>query len=487
MIREAGYGPKLVREYNELNILRFIKNEGPISRAELAKRYKLSKAAVSEIIGLLLNLDYIKEIGQGSSTHFGGRRPILLEFNAKSGYAIGLEIKRDYARVALSDLNAKLYRLEYFSFDKGTPLKKVVKSIFNFIDEYLKIPWVKKSKPIGIGVAIPGLINYKQGKIQESDTLFNWVGFPLKKVFEERYQMETIIENDVKSICLGEYRFGGGKNYENMVYLWIGDGLGAGIIINGELYRGVSASAGEIGYYDVGYLLRDSKECRYLYNGHKNFGDILSDKVLVQGAKRALKNGEFKGMLDPTQLNVESILKAADAKNPLAMELIREYGFLVGVVCINLINTLNPELIVIGGKPLARNPLLINYLKEQIKLDILRTPSRVVKIKRAKLKDNAAILGAVALVVEDLFYMHRLNIQKYRDVFRKKDQVVYCYLNTINEFDVLVGKWKRLSLTDNLELENGNSLVLSSLLIFKISNIGHHNYIATCLAQLVTS
>ncbi len=418
MIREAGYGPKLVREYNELNILRFIKNDGPISRADLAKRYKLSKAAVSEIITNLLEAGYIKEIGTGNSTRFGGRRPILLEFNPKSGYAIGLEIKRDHARVALSDLNAKLYQIKSFSFERGTPLKKVVNDIFRYIDDYFEIPWVKRSKPIGIGVAIPGLINYRQGKIQESDTLFNWVGFPLKKIFEKRYGIETIIENDVKAISLGETRFGIGKNYDNLVYLWIGDGLSAGIVINGELYRGVSASAGEIGYYDIGYMIREKEDFRYLHNNHEKFADVLADRVLIDAAKRAIKKGEFADAFDTEQITVDEILKAAGKNHPLAVELIKEYGFLVGVVCINLINTLNPELIIIGGQPLARHPLLLNFVKEQIKQDILRTPSRVVKIRKARLKENAAILGAVALVLEDLFYMNRLNIEKYREVFR---------------------------------------------------------------------
>ncbi len=418
MIREAGYGPKLVREYNELNILRFIKNDGPISRADLAKRYKLSKAAVSEIITNLLEHGYIKEIGTGNSTRFGGRRPILLEFNPKSGFAVGVEIKRDHARVALSDLNARLYQVKNFSFERGAPLKKVVQQIFTHIDSYFEIPWVKQSKPIGIGVAIPGLINYRQGKIQESDTLFNWVGFPLKKKFEERYGIETIVENDVKAISLGETRFGIGRNYDNLVYLWIGDGLSAGIVINGELYRGVSASAGEIGYYDIGYMIKDSKVCRYLNDGHEKFADILSEQILIKAAERALQNGVSNTVLRDKSISVDSILSAAEENDPLALELMREYGFLVGVVCVHLINTLNPELIIIGGQPLARHPILLNFIKEQVKQDILRTPSRIVKIRRARLKDNAAILGAVALILEDLFYISRLNIEKYREVFR---------------------------------------------------------------------
>ena len=125
MLKDAGYGPKLVREYNELNILRFIKNEGPISRASLAKRYKISKAAVSEIISHLLEQNYVHEIGMGDSTSLGGRKPILLEFNPQAGYALGIEIKRDHATVALGDLDAKIYAREVFYFKKGTTLRNV--------------------------------------------------------------------------------------------------------------------------------------------------------------------------------------------------------------------------------------------------------------------------------------------------------------------------------------------------------------------------
>ncbi len=417
MLRQAGYGPKLVREFNELNILRFIKNDGPISRAGLAKRYKLSKAAVSEIISNLLEMGYIHEIGMGSSTRLGGRKPILLQFNPKAGYAIGIEIKRNHGRVAISDLNAKIHQLEYFNFNEGTALGDIVKQTFVYIDKFLKVKWVQKARPIGIGIAIPGLVNYKNGKIQESDTLKNWVGYPLKRTYEKRYHLETVIENDVKAISLGEFHFGAGKNATDMVYLWIGDGVGAGIIIDGELLRGVSASAGEVGYYDVGFLIREKGLCQLLYDGHKNFGDILSERVFIEGAKRGIY-GPFKNQLDERRLSVDYILEQARKKNPLAIELVKEYGFLVGIVCINLINTLNPELIVIGGQHIAYDPLLLNIVKEQVKKDILRTPSRVVKIKQAKLKDNAAIIGAVALVLEDLFYNPRLNISKYREVFR---------------------------------------------------------------------
>ena len=416
MIKDAGYGPKLVREYNELNILRFIKNEGPISRADLAKRYKISKAAVSEITAHLLEKNYIREIGMGDSTRVGGRKPIMLEFNPNAGYAIGVEIKRDHAVVAIGNLNVQIQNKQTIHFPKRRRLNRILPEIFRIIDRFQQSPWAQSARPIGIGVAIPGLINYKTGCIQETDSLHGWKGFPLRYEFERRFGIETIIENDVKTMSLGEYRFGNGKNVDNIIYLWIGDGLSAGIIINGELYRGVSASSGEIGYYELGYLISQGDDFRYLYDGQKNFSEILSFDSLLRAGRKYLDNRCMK-----KDDEVTAIIRCAEKGNTTAREILREYADLVGIICINLINTLNPGLILISGhEHLVPNKLLLDLIKKKIKADVLRTPSRAVKVKNATLKDNAGILGAIGLILEDLFYKERLNIHKYRNVFRKK-------------------------------------------------------------------
>ncbi len=416
MIRDAGFGPRLVREYNELNILRFIKNEGPISRAQLAKKYKISKAAVSEIINDLLQQGYIREMGVGNSTALGGRRPIMIEFNPKSGYAIGIEIKRDHAIIALGDLNANIHQSEQIEFSQGSPLQNVLEKIFLIIDSYQAVRWVKQAKPVGIGVAIPGLINYRTGVIQESDTLKEWQNFPLRDVLENRYNVETIIENDVKTQALGECRFGNGKDRDHVIYLWIGDGLGAGIIINRELYRGISASAGEIGYYEPGWFISDRDEFGLLYTNQKNFGDLLAEAVLLDGARKGLERG-LETSMPIHNLSVNQIIHFADKNDPLAVELLREYGTLVGVVCMNLINVLNPELILIGGHELAHSKTLLKFIRKQVKSSALRTPGHAVQIKSATGWATAGIMGAIGLILEDLFYMERLNVARYRDVF----------------------------------------------------------------------
>ena len=408
MIRNASFGPRLVREYNELNILRFIKNDGPISRADIAKRYKISKAAVSEIINNLLAQGYVFETGIGNSTHLGGRRPIMLEFNPKAGYSFGIEIKRDHARAALADLNAHLHDSKVIEFEPHTPLNVVLKMIWAEMDKMLKKSWVRQAKPMGIGVAIPGVINYQNGRIEESDSLKEWQGFPLRDAFEERYGVETIIENDVKAVSLAESRFGSGKGAQNQIYLWIGDGLGAGIIINGELYRGASAGAGEIGYLKPCGFISDTEQYKHLYEQQKTFAELLSEKVLLKAARKFLKNDG---------LTMDDFYEEVNKEKPDAKELLHEYAELTAWICIDLVNTLDPEMIIVGGNKLAGNKIFQKFVKEKVKSGVLKTPGKTVHIKSATLKKNAGILGCIALVLEDIFYMDRLNILRYRDVF----------------------------------------------------------------------
>jgi len=211
MIHDVGFGVKFIKDYNELKVLRYIKNNKQVSRAEISKQYKISKAAVSDIVNRLINKGYVTEIGVGSSTKRGGRKPVLLKFSQKSGYVIGVEIKRSFARVALIDLNTKLYEFNTIEYESGCPIENVLNEIFVIMEKYLNIGWVKESKPIGVGVAVPGLIDYEFGCIKVSGTLKKWENVQIKKLIEEKFNIPTIIENDVKARTLSEYLFGAGE------------------------------------------------------------------------------------------------------------------------------------------------------------------------------------------------------------------------------------------------------------------------------------
>ena len=417
MLQQIGSGVKFIKDYNELNILRFIKNNAPVSRAEISKRYQISKAAVSEIIARLISQGYVSEVGVGNSTKRGGRKPIILRFNEKAGYVIAIEIKRDHARIALIDMDANIHKSDTIEFLYGASFETVVQKIVPVIHKQMSDKWVTGSRGIGIGIGIPGIIDYENGCVKVSDTLHNWEKVPIRSIFQDEFKMEVVIENDVKTMTLGECLFGQGKEHNNLVNLWIGDGIGAGIIINGSLIRGCTASAGEIGYDELGFFLRDKDEFPLLYKGQKDFGDILSNKLLLESAADALKNG-CKSELAPETLCLETLACAAQNNDPLASKLLREYANILGILCINLINTLNIELLIISGKLVTKCDILLDYVRERVHKDILNEPAQAVRVVPGTLCEQGIVLGASGLVLEDLFYQDNINVVKYREIFK---------------------------------------------------------------------
>ncbi len=418
MLHQLGSGVKFIKDYNELNVLRFIKQNAPVSRAEIAKKYHISKAAVTDIISRLIGQGYVSEVGVGDSTMRGGRKPIMLEFNHAAGYVIAIEIKRDHAQIALVDLDANIRNLERVDYAVGSCFEIVTEKIFPVIHTFLREKWLRKSKPIGIGIGIPGIIDYEKGCIKVSDTLHNWEKVSICNLFENEFGLATVLENDVKTQTLGECLFGQGKDSDNLVNLWIGDGIGAGIIINGSLIRGHTASAGEVGYDELGFFLKDQGSFPMLYRGQKDFGDILSNKLLLDSAREALQEG-VDSKLCPEKLTLQELACAADKKDPLATKLLREYANILGIICINLINMLNIELLIVSGELVNQCNALLDFLKERVHQDILREPAQSVRVVPGSLKDTGIVLGATGLVLEDLFYQERLNVVKYRSIFKQ--------------------------------------------------------------------
>ena len=163
--------------------------------------------------------------------------------------------------------------------------------------------------------------------------------------------------------------------------------------------------------------MRDKDEFPLLYKGQKDFGDILSNKLLLESAADALKNG-CKSELAPETLCLETLACAAQNNDPLASKLLREYANILGILCINLINTLNIELLIISGKLVTKCDILLDYVRERVHKDILNEPAQAVRVVPGTLCEQGIVLGASGLVLEDLFYQDNINVVKYREIFK---------------------------------------------------------------------
>jgi N-acetylglucosamine repressor len=387
----------LIREPNEVRILRHVRDCGEISRIEISRACNLSKASVTDIVARLIDSGFLIETGKSVSSDKGGRRRILLKFQPLAGVVVGVDIRMSHATVAITDLNATLLVEEKISYAVGSGPEEVLPRIVAAMRRLLAQGEVRHSRLVGVGVGIPGLVDYTENTLMLADTMKGWKGAAIGRTIETEFEVPVYIENDVKTMTLGEYLFGAAKGISNLIHLWIGDGIGAGIILNGKLHRGITSSAGEIGYNELGFSLRDRSRFPLLYDDQADFGDILSDNNVVERYRRAV------GRPADRELTMGTILDDFNGGEETARKILDEYSSLVSAVCINLINILNTELIVLNGTIAMRSPSFIDIVQKKIRTDILSAPAETVRIKPAVLGERGTVLGAVGLVLYELF------------------------------------------------------------------------------------
>jgi|Deesub1362B_J571_1020462.scaffolds.fasta_scaffold04161_4 predicted NBD/HSP70 family sugar kinase len=422
-LRELEKNISLLRDINEIYILKLIKEQGPISRAEIARRYNISRAAVSDIVNRLLDRRFVQEIGEGVPSGRGGRKPVLLTFNYQAGFIISMEMKKSTCRIALCDLQAEILDEERWAFPATLEAEKLLDLTCEWIETLLQRNRIPGDRLLGISLGIPGLVDFDQGILKEAHTAHPWANFPLKEAFEKKFNTNIYIDNDIKLSTIGEYIFGQQKKINTMILLGVREGIGAGFILNGQIYRGITYSAGEVGYDELGYFLPEKNEFPLLFHGQRYLGDILSLNNLIGSFQKALENGRDsflrKVLREKGNISPGDLVHAASEGDELSREILTEYGHLLGILSVNLINHLNPEMVVFDGEIFEHNDLVLDVIRERVHRDILHLPSATVQLCPSVTKRNSEIMGGVGLVLEDLFEPPAIDTRKYRMVFEK--------------------------------------------------------------------
>lgn len=251
----------------------------------------------------------------------------------------------------------------------------------------------KKTEHIGkassIGAAVPATINSEKGIIMKAPNLPALDGFRLSAILSAELNMPVILENDANAAAIGENWLGASKGFEHSICVTLGTGVGGGIILNGRILRGIDGTAGEIGHICVEPL---GAPCGC---GSRGCVEQYSSATAVVRLTRELENQYPKSILqNKTRLTSLDVYEAGKQGDNLALEVFRQMGFYLGIALADLINVLNPEVIVIGGGASSGWDLFIEHLEDQIRKRAFREPAERVKLIRAKLGDDAGILGA---------------------------------------------------------------------------------------------
>ncbi len=395
---------KLIKTLNERRLLNLIRENGPITRNELAHTTRMSKVAVSDIINRLMEDGFVKEIGKGQSTKRGGKRPTLLTLNPENGYVIGIEIERRYTSIALANLSSEIIEQQVVRYKVGASLEAVLPHYFNVIDIMLESHKIAKKQLVGIGIGIPGFIDYERGELIFAVTLRGWTNLPLSSRFGDRYNVPIIIENDVRTITLCESLIGAGKGYPNLACVWIGDGIGAGLMVDGQIVRGSTGNAGEIGFLELGHYVANIDRMKNLFNNQRYFGEILSEVNLYDTLRMKLEldsPSSDDNTLDEQLL--EEMLLLGDKGDQRVQEILNEYAYPLSIICTHLIKTLNPGRIILNGRVVAHSRYLFKKVHQLVKQSMINIPFESSTIVLGELQERAGIKGAITLALRTIF------------------------------------------------------------------------------------
>lgn len=413
-------GPRQQYLINKSIILNYImENSKFLTRVKIATKLGISPPTVSKIIDEFISEGYVKELGKDDST--GGKKAIRLGFNAKNRSLIGVDLGKDRIRIAWGDLKGNILEkhvgFKIYYKDKDL-LDKVIAEIKSFIDEIEKNKdnaGVFRKNLLGLCIGIPADIDPESGKIISTPLFESWEGLNIKEIFSKYFDIRIYIENSKNLSALGEKYLGLGTKHRNFVILEVGEGIGAGIVIDNQLYKGATFSAGE-----VGFMIGDKKK---LYSSYKLKGymeNMASPNVLKRDILKIINSGEKTIVSDLvnndlTKITPAIVCKAANMGDKHSKKIIKKVVENLATIVLNLILVINPEIIVISGD-LTELPNVNNLFTEPIKKLVSNIiPFDLPIIENASLGVDAGISGCLIFALNNLMgnkYPYKILIDK---------------------------------------------------------------------------
>jgi glucokinase len=373
---------KTMREANTLELLRLVQQNAPCSRADLVRLSGLTAPTVSALVGALQEAGVLKFIGDGKPN--GGRPPRLIEFNGEHAFVVGADIGGSTVRVAIADLSGKIRGR--WSCDLGA--KRNPKVVTDLIDkgigELCQQTGISSKKIFELAAGAPGITDVRSGRVLSAPNLTNWHDVPLRELLQERTGISTTVENDVNLAALGEHWCGVARDVGDFVFLAVGTGIGAGIVMNGRLHHGANWSAGEFGYLMIPGLPHDALVVDRL--------GALESAIGGRGIERAwrervnVKNGA-RG------LRASEILQLGEKSDPVARELLENSAELLAIAITNMNLVLDVSLVVLGGG--VSNEALRKNTSSFLSRNEFARPKLVL----SKLGADAQLLGAIRLAL----------------------------------------------------------------------------------------
>lgn len=381
---------ELMKQSNRSRILNVVYQNKTVTRQEIAHILKISLPTVVSNVADMVEEGILELAGMATST--GGRKPMIIRFVPDSRYAIGVEFQASKGNVILTDLRSKIIDEVEFRWSKFV-IEEIMNKIALLIKEMLIRNNIHKDKLLGIGFAVPGIIDEETLYLENAPNLgIKNIDF---KIYQNLFSTQIYMENEANTAAYAEAMLADNSHNSNLVYLSIKEGIGTGIIIQNQLYKGSNKKAGEFGHMHISMEKRKCSCGRY-----GCWETFASEKALEKSYRKTVGK----------EIDIEEIMRKIKEKDPVAQRVLEEYIEYLVIGVENIILALSPEYIVLGGHISQYEEIIIPIIeskigKEKTIYEILET-----KVICSKLGNKASILGASLLPIHNLFHYEKITI-----------------------------------------------------------------------------
>ena len=383
-IHTAHFGT--MRAINRQIVLNYVRDRGPISRAEIARRTSLQRSTISEIVDTLLAEGLVEEIGAGAST--GGRCPTLLALRASGAAAVGIDIAPTHTTVASCDLAGSVLEREVFEThpDFDQTISRAVSAATRLIGK-------SAGKIEGVGVSLPGLVDPSTGRLTYVP-YFKWRDLDVGRRIGVATGLKVAVDNDANAAALAELWFGRAEVSEarDFIMVFIAEGVGTGIIFDRQIYRGEGGAAGEFGHMVIGERAPVPCSC----------GGYDCWEAFASGRAAVARYAALVGDEEARQMSFARLIDRALDGERAAREALLETARYLGRGISNLVVGFSPEIVVVGGAITRAWELVSDILDDAVKRSI-RRDLPAARLTPSTIGDEASLMGALSLVLADKF------------------------------------------------------------------------------------
>jgi predicted NBD/HSP70 family sugar kinase len=391
--RMSGGSQQRLKETNRALVVDQLRAEGGLSRAQLARRTGLSRTTISNLVGELMADGLAIEPGDdGAAVDADGKRSsagrpsrkVMLDVSA--GAAVSIDIGARHMSVAVGDLGHRVLARRWVTLAHGHGFETGLDAAETMVAELLGEANVEREQVIGVAAGLPAPVSYPEGLVASTNILPGWAGVALSRELSERLQLPAVVDNDANLGALAEATRGAGAGGEQVAYIKVATGIGAGLIHSGRLFRGSSGTAGEIGHVTVaadGPICRcGNRGCLELYAG----GGALLEAIRSNM---------------PEIDSIEKLVDRALEGDKACQRVIGDAGMQLGVAAAGMVNLLGPDRIVIGGELSRAGDLLLEPMRTAVARSAVRTAAEQAVIVAASLGAEAEVLGGLLLVLTE--------------------------------------------------------------------------------------